>query len=58
LATVVSIGFCFTVTYLIAQAVDRTIGLRVTAEQEFLGLDLTQHAEAAYSTMTGGGVGR
>ena len=58
LATVASIGFCFTVTYLIAQAVDRTIGLRVTAEQEFLGLDLTQHAEAAYSTMTGGGVGR
>ena len=58
LATGVSIGFCFTLTYLIAQAVDRTIGLRVTVEQEIRGLDLAQHAEAAYSTLSGGGTGR
>jgi len=54
LATVVAVGFCFGMTFLIAKAVDLTIGLRVTAEQEFEGLDLSQHAETAYS-MAGGG---
>jgi Amt family ammonium transporter len=29
--------------------VDLTIGLRVTAEQESTGLDLTQHGEEGYS---------
>jgi len=54
LATAVAIGFCFGVTYLIAQLVDRTIGLRVSAEDEASGIDLAQHAEAAYSlTSTG-----
>jgi Amt family ammonium transporter len=54
LASVVSVGFCFGMTFLVAKAVDLTIGLRVPAEQEFDGLDLTQHAETAYS-MPGGG---
>jgi Amt family ammonium transporter len=49
LAAVVAIGFTFTVTWLLAKAVDLTIGLRVSREDEYSGLDLTQHAESAYS---------
>jgi len=55
LAVVVAVGFCFGMTWLIAKAVDLTIGLRVSPEHEFAGLDLTQHAESAYSL---GGTGR
>jgi len=49
LATLVAIGFTFTVTWLLAKVVDLTIGLRVSPEDEYSGLDLTQHAESAYS---------
>jgi hypothetical protein len=35
--------------------IDITLGLRVPPEDEFTGLDLTQHAESAYSM---GGTGR
>jgi ammonium transporter, Amt family len=55
LAAVVAIVFCFSVTWIVAKAVDATIGLRVSPEDEFTGLDLTQHAESAYSL---GGAGR
>ena len=36
-------------TYLILKVVDRTIGLRVSAEDEILGLDLSQHGEEGYT---------
>jgi Amt family ammonium transporter len=36
-------------TYLILKLVDVTVGLRVSAEEEVMGLDLTQHDERAYS---------
>ena len=55
MAAGVAVAFSFTMTWLIAKAVDRTLGLRVTPEQEFAGLDITQHAESAYSV---GGMGR
>ncbi len=55
LAIVVTASFAFGVTWLIAQAISKTIGLRVSEEDELKGLDLTQHAESAYS---GGGSGR
>ncbi|HEX3565860.1 MAG TPA: ammonium transporter [Acidimicrobiales bacterium] len=55
LAAGVTVVFCFGVTWLIAKAVDLTIGLRVSPEHEFQGLDLVQHAESAYSM---GGTGR
>jgi Amt family ammonium transporter len=55
MAAVVSVGFCFGATWLIARAVRATIGLRVSPEDEFTGLDLTQHAESAYAL---GGMGR
>jgi len=57
LAVAVSVVFCFSVTYLIAKVVDKTIGLRVTEEQEFEGLDLSQHAETAYSATGGSHLG-
>ncbi len=41
--------FAFVVTYLIALALDKTIGLRVTEEAEQMGLDQSEHAERAYS---------
>jgi ammonium transporter, Amt family len=44
-----TILFCGVVTFLIAKAVDLTLGLRVDEEAEDTGLDLTQHAETAYS---------
>ena len=55
LAAGVAVIFSFTATWLIAKAVDLTIGLRVSPEDESTGLDLTQHAESAYSL---GGMGR
>ena len=36
-------------TFIIAKAIDLTIGLRVDEEAEDTGLDLSQHAETAYS---------
>lgn len=36
-------------TYLILRLVDRLVGLRVSPEEEALGLDLSQHNERAYS---------
>jgi Amt family ammonium transporter len=52
LAIVVSVGFCFGMSYVIAKVVDATIGLRVDPEMEFEGLDLRMHAETAYSAGT------
>jgi Amt family ammonium transporter len=48
-------GVCFTVafagaaTWLLLRAVDNLVGLRVTEEEENLGLDLSQHGESAYN---------
>ena len=35
-------------TYLILQIVDFTLGVRVSADEEVQGLDLTQHGEEGY----------
>ena len=32
-------------TYILALVIDKTIGLRVTEEEEYVGLDISQHAE-------------
>ena len=44
------LAFSFVMTLIIAKVIDVTIGLRVTSSAELRGLDLTQHAEAAYSS--------
>ncbi len=49
LAMVSVIAFSFVVTYAIARVLDATIGLRVSADDEALGLDQAEHAETAYN---------
>jgi len=48
LASVVVFAFSFVITYIAAVVIDRTMGLRVSDDQELVGLDQSQHAEAAY----------
>jgi Amt family ammonium transporter len=43
-----TIVFSFTITWVMAKVLDRTIGLRVSTEHELVGLDQSQHAESAY----------
>jgi Amt family ammonium transporter len=45
-------------SFIIAKVIDMTIGLRVDPDQEAEGLDLTQHAETAYSFGELGSMGR
>jgi Amt family ammonium transporter len=44
-------GFAFGVTWVVAKIVDVTIGLRVNATEETVGLDISQHGERAYGGM-------
>jgi len=37
--------YAFVVTYVLALVIDKTIGLRVTEEEEYVGLDISQHGE-------------
>jgi Amt family ammonium transporter len=39
--------YAFVVTYVLAVILDKTIGLRVTEEEEYVGLDISQHGERA-----------
>ena len=48
-AVLATLAFSFIVTMGLARLVEATIGLRVTEEEELVGLDLTQHAEVGYS---------
>lgn len=41
--------FAFTLTLILAKLVDATIGLRVTEDEEYVGLDISQHGEEAYA---------
>jgi len=47
-AIAVIIAFAFSITWLLAKLVDVTVGLRVTKEEETVGLDISQHGERAY----------
>jgi len=44
-----AILYAFTITLILAKLVDATIGLRVTEEEEYVGLDISQHGEEAYA---------
>ena len=44
------VAYSFVATYILAQILDKTIGLRVNEEAEATGLDLSQHGETAYDT--------
>lgn len=48
-ACVATFAFSGIVSLAIAKGIDATMGLRVSREDELIGLDQSQHAEAAYS---------
>ena len=48
-AVLVSIGFAFIGTFIILKVIDMAMGLRVSEDEERMGLDLSQHEERAYS---------
>jgi Amt family ammonium transporter len=49
-ASVVTLVFSFVASFVIAKAIDVTMGLRIDDAAEDEGLDLSQHAETAYSS--------
>ncbi|MEG9249834.1 ammonium transporter [Arthrobacter sp. Soc17.1.1.1] len=50
LATVAVLAYSFVVTWVIAQVIQRTIGLRIEQEDELRGIDISAHSEFAYLT--------
>ena len=48
IGVVVTIAFAMIVTVIILSILKATMGLRVSDEEERMGLDLTQHNERAY----------
>lgn len=48
LAVTATVGYSFVVSLLLLKAVDAVVGLRVKPEEEEIGLDQSQHNEAAY----------
>jgi Amt family ammonium transporter len=49
LAVIVTIVFCFGSTYVLAKLLNWSIGLRVNAMEEEVGLDISSHGERSYS---------
>jgi Amt family ammonium transporter len=47
-AALITVGYTAAASWLILKAVDATLGLRVTEEEEVTGLDTTLHAEVGY----------
>ena len=52
LANAVAIVWSFLVTFAIMYVLKETIGVRVSEEEEVMGLDLSEHAETAYHGAT------
>lgn len=48
-AAAIAIVFAFGVTYVLAKVLDNVIGLRVTENEEEVGLDISEHGERAYA---------
>jgi Amt family ammonium transporter len=51
------LAYSFILTYIIGYALHKTIGFRITAEEEIEGIDYAEHAETAYDLISGGGSG-
>ncbi len=41
--------YAFVMTYVLAKIVDSTWACRVTEDEEYVGLDISQHGEKAYA---------
>ncbi len=50
-AALVTLGYAFAVTWLIAKVLDRAMGFRISRDEEMGGIDLSEHAESAYDIM-------
>jgi Amt family ammonium transporter len=50
-AVLVTVVYSGVISFVLLKVVDMLVGLRVTEDQERIGLDLTQHREAAYTTL-------
>jgi Amt family ammonium transporter len=46
--------YSFTVAFLLAKVIDRTIGFRLSEDDEVAGVDQAQHAETAYDVLAAG----
>jgi len=53
-AVIAVFSYSFVLSYIIGQVVDKTIGFRISEEDEVTGIDETSHAETAYAI---GGIG-
>ena len=47
-ASAATLAFSFGVTFVVAKILNATMGIRVSTEDELVGLDQSQHAESAY----------
>jgi Amt family ammonium transporter len=50
-AVVVTIVYSFIVSFVLLKIVDAVVGLRVSEDEERIGLDLTQHRESGYTML-------
>jgi Amt family ammonium transporter len=50
-AVAVTAVYSLVVTYVLLKLIDKVLGLRVSEQEERIGLDLTQHREAAYTIL-------
>jgi ammonium transporter, Amt family len=55
LAVAATMAFSFAMTLGILKVVDLLVGVRVSEEEELIGLDLSQHSEVAYTSSAGSG---
>ena len=51
IAVVASFAYSFVLSFGLLKLVDKVIGLRVSSDNENIGLDLTQHSESAYTVV-------
>ena len=51
LAALVTIVYSVVMTFIMLKALDLTMGLRVSDEEEVIGLDISQHEESAYTLL-------
>jgi ammonium transporter, Amt family len=54
LANVAVAAYSFTVAFLLAKLIDKTIGFRLAEDDEVTGVDQIEHAETAYEFTSGG----
>jgi ammonium transporter, Amt family len=50
-ATLITMVFSFVASFILLKIVDAIVGLRVSEQDERIGLDLTQHKEAGYTVL-------